>query len=309
MRDAGVEIIPYNPVVEWATLRWKVGINANQRLHEKLLIVDGAEVVMGGRNVGADYLLDGKWRDTDVYLAGPGVADVQRLFLGIWDELSAWERLAGCPQQASHGFYCPAETAPLVDDARFYPALEALGTARTRPVYSNPRAQKTPHGYLTLLNLVRAARRSIAITNSYFVPPRRLRKHLKAAAARGVKVTVLTNSKQSTDAWWMYYASLNYDEELIKAGIEIRQYRGTETLHAKTALIDDTVAVIGSYSLDPRSAASNSESLLLVREGAAVDELRRAFATDSAFSDVASWRVGVGEMLKSKAFRITEPLL
>ncbi|HUS27382.1 MAG TPA: phospholipase D-like domain-containing protein, partial [Kofleriaceae bacterium] len=62
--EAGGEILPYNPVVEWALVRWSIGVNANQRLHEKLLIVDGREVVMGGRNVGDDYLLDGKWHDT-----------------------------------------------------------------------------------------------------------------------------------------------------------------------------------------------------------------------------------------------------
>jgi cardiolipin synthase len=310
MRDAGVMILPYNPVIEWATLRWRVGINANQRLHEKLLIVDGREVVLGGRNVGDDYLLDGKWRDTDVYLAGPGVADVERMFLAIWGEFSDWERMAGCPQASSHGFYCPSENdGALAADARFFPSLEPMGPARTRTVYSDPRSQKTPLGYLATLNLLRSAKRSIQITNSYFVPPRRLRKHLKAAAARGVKVTVLTNSLGSTDAWWMYYASLNYYEELIKAGIEIHQYRGTETLHAKTMIVDDTVAVIGSYNLDPRSAASNSESLLVVREGEAVDQLRAAFVKDLAFSDVATWRVSFADRVKAKAFRITEPLL
>jgi cardiolipin synthase A/B len=305
MKSAGVHILPYNPVFKWAALRFKVNISANQRLHEKLLIADGTHAVLGGRNVGDDYLVPGKWRDTDVYLTGPGVHDVQRMFLSIWDELASWELLGGCPQE----LYCPPPHQALAADARFYPTLPVMGTARTRAIYSNPRNQKTPRGYLTLLNLVRSARRSIEIANSYFVPPRRLRKHLKAAVARGVKVTVLTNSKESTDAWWMYYASLNYYEELIKAGIEIRQYRGTETMHAKTMLVDDTVAVVGSYNLDPRSATSNSESLVLIRDGAAVGELKRAFQIDSAFSDAASYSISAGEWVKAKAFRLTEPLL
>jgi cardiolipin synthase A/B len=308
MRDAGVLILPYNPVLEWKWLRWKVDINANQRLHEKLLIVDGVEVVMGGRNVGEDYLTADHWRDTDVYLAGPGVADVQRMFLGIWDEFASWEKMAGCPQQASHGLYCPGQEV-LSSDTRYTPSVEALGGARTRPIYSDPRSQKTPLGYLTMLSLVRSAKQSIEITNSYFVPPRRLRKHLKAAAARGVKVTVLTNSLGSTDAWWMYYASLNYYEELIKAGIVVRQYRGTETLHAKTALVDGKLAVVGSYNLDPRSAASNSESLVVIEDGDAVGELRDAFQVDIAYSDVASYKVSAADLIKAKAFRIAEPLL
>jgi len=306
---AGVEVLPYNPVTEWAWLRFRIDLSANKRLHEKLLIVDGAEAIVSGRNVGDDYLLPEHWRDTGVYVTGPAVREVQALFLGIWDQFSAWEALAGCPQRDSRGFYCPADGQPLAADARYYPELDSVGTARVRPVYSDPRSQTTPHGYATTIALVRAARHSIEITNSYFVPPRRLRKHLKAAAARGVKVVVITNSKGSTDATHMYYASLNYYEELIRAGVEIRQYRGTETMHAKTMLIDDELALVGSYNLDPRSATSNSEASVIIDRGAAVDELDAAFEIDKAYTDVADYDIPIGEMLKARAFRLVEPLL
>lgn len=306
LADAGVEVLPYNPIVEWASLRWSIGVNANQRLHEKLLIVDGQEAIVGGRNVGDDYLLDGKWRDTCAHVAGPGVADIQGTFVALWNQFAAWERQAGCPQQDKYGFACPAGA---LDAAAVSPAVAALGTADTRVVYSAPRAQSTPYGYRAYLNLVRAAQDTIYIANSYFVPPRRLRKHLKAAVARGVRVVVLTNSLESTDAWWMYYASLNYYQELIGAGIEVRQYRGTETMHAKTMLVDGEVAVVGSFNLDPRSAASNSEALVVIRDGAVVDELADAFAADLAYADVADADLTAAEWVKAKAFRLAEPLL
>src|ERR1043165_10040348 len=86
--DAGGEILPYHPVIEWATERFRNGLNVNQRLHEKLLIVDGEHAVIGGRNVGDDYLLDGKWHDTCVYVRGPGATDLQRMFLHDWDEFA-----------------------------------------------------------------------------------------------------------------------------------------------------------------------------------------------------------------------------
>ena len=300
----GVEVLPFNPVTEWASLRWSIDLNANQRLHEKLLVVDGREAVVGGRNVGDDYLLDGKWRDTCVHLAGPGVADVQRVFLALWTQLAAWERQAGCPQD----FACP-DDEPLLDDPFFFPPTADQGTTLTRPVYSDPRSQSTPYGYRTVLALVRAARHTVYIANSYFVPPRRLRKHLKAAVARGVHVVVVTNSLESTDAWWMYYASLNYYKELIGAGVEVRHYRGTETMHAKTMLVDDEVGLVGSFNLDPRSATTNSEAMVLVRDGAAVSELRSAWAADVAYSDVASADLTLAEWAKAKAFRLAEPLL
>jgi len=305
--DAGGEIIPYNPITEWASLRWSIGINANQRLHEKILVVDGEQAVVGGRNVGDDYFLAGKWTDRCVYIHGPGVTDVQRMFLAEWDQFAAWERQAGCPQHDKYGFACP-QTA-IAGNASYTPAVASASTARTRPIYSDPRSQKTPLGYLSYLNLVRTAQHTIYIANSYFVPPRRLRKALKAAVARGVHVVVVTNSKESTDAWWMYYASLNYYKELIGAGIEVRHYRGTETMHAKTMLVDGKLAVVGSYNLDPRSAASNSEAIVTVRDGAAVGQLATDFQTMVGYSDVASADISAAEWLKAKSFKIAEPLL
>jgi len=309
LAGAGVEVIPFNPIVEWAGSRGAFGINANQRLHEKLLVVDGKEAIVGGRNVGDDYLLAGHWRDTCVHVVGPGVAEVQRMFFSIWTQIAGWERQAGCPQERKFGFACPAAGDPVITDPIYTPTTAVAGSARTRPVYSDPRTQRTPYGYRATLNLVRGARDEVLIANSYFVPPRRLRKHLKAAVARGVRVVIVTNSLESTDAWWMYYASLNYYKELIGAGIEVRHYRGTETMHAKTMLVDGRVALVGSFNLDPRSAASNSEAMLLVRDGAAVGELAAAFAADVAYSDVADAELTAAEWIKAKSFRLVEPLL
>lgn len=307
LAEAGVEVLSFNPATEWLGLRTRIDLSVNDRLHEKLLIVDGREAIIGGRNVGDEYFLDGKWRDTDVYVAGQGVEGLQRLYLEDWDRIAGLEQASGCESQADWGFACPMEL--LAENPAYYPELEELGTARTRAIFSDPYTQETPYGYLTTLALVRAARHSITIANSYFVPPRRLRRHLKAAVARGVEVRVLTNSMESTDAWWMYYASLNYYKELLGAGIQIFQYNGTETMHAKTMLIDDELAVVGSYNLDPRSAIDNSESILLIRDGEAVGQLRDSLEDDLAFSTRATADIPLADLAKAKAMRLAEPLL
>lgn len=307
MAMAGVEVLAWNPVTEWVGLRQTLSLTANDRLHEKMLIVDGREVVIGGRNVGDEYLMADRWRDTDVYVAGGGVEGIQRMYLEDWDRVSALERASGCESQADWGFSCPPES--IADEPGYYPELEELGTARTRAIYSDPLNQPTPNGYLTTLALVRAARTSITIANSYFVPPRRLRRHLKAAVERGVEVRVLTNSLESTDAWWMYYASINFYKELIGAGVQIFQYTGTETMHAKTMLIDDELAVVGSFNLDPRSAIDNSEAMVLITEGEAVEQLRQAMDEDLAVSERASDDIPIGELLKARSLRLVEPLL
>ena len=310
MAANGVQVLAFNPLTEWALIRTLLPITGNDRLHEKLLVVDGKSAIIGGRNVGVEYLVDERWRDIDVLVEGPAVEKIQRMFLGIWDKNSELEYRVGCTGRDKYGFHCPSfEGESLVEDMRFYVPAQAEGSLKSRAIYSDPMVQETPLGYFATLALIRAAQESITISNVYFVPPRRLRKHLKAAEERGVDVKVITNSKTSTDGIWMYYASLNYYRELLEAGVEIYEYQGVELMHAKTMVVDGKVGVIGSFNIDPRSAVDNSESLLIVREDAVIAELLESYQVDLANSTLASGDIPLSEMLKAKAHRLIEPLL
>jgi cardiolipin synthase len=309
LADAGAKVVAFNPVADWAAVRWQVDLWLNQRIHEKALIVDGRRAIIGGRNIGDSYLGDGRWRDTDIVVDGPAVAEIQRLFLGNWDLFAGWEKLAGCPQQRSSRLTCPTSAdLGLVDDIAYYPELTVAGGDDVRIVHSNPRVQSPSDGYQTYLALIRGARRSIRITNAYFVPPQRLRRHLKAARARGVEVTIITNSKDSNDEDSMWYAAANFTEELTAAGLAVCEWRGTETNHAKTMIVDDEIAVIGSYNLDPRSATTNSESLAVVR-GASVASLAAAWDVDRGRCGPARTDFSFFERMLIRAHRIAEPLL
>ncbi len=307
MANSGVEVLVFNPIIEWESVRPGTLMTINDRFHEKLLVADGNKTIIGGRNIGDNYLLANKWRDTDVFIEGPGVKGVHQVFLTDWQRISEFEVKAGCPNKRKYGFACPTED--LNFNPKYQPELPQMGSAATRSILSNPHTQDTPEGYFTTLALVRAAQKSITISNSYFVPPRRLRHHLKEAVKRGVKVKVLTNSKTSTDAVWMYYASINYYRELISAGIEIYQYKGTETMHSKTMLVDDEVAVVGSFNLDPRSCVDNSEAMVLIHNGNAVRELDSAMDVDFNFATKATADFSRVEILKARSFRLVEPLL
>ncbi|MFU8806147.1 MAG: phospholipase D-like domain-containing protein, partial [Bradymonadaceae bacterium] len=127
--------------------------------------------------------------------------------------------------------------------------------------------------------------------------------------APGDEVTVITNSKNSTDAWWVYYAGLNYYQELIRAGVKIYEYNGTETLHSKTMLIDGELALIGSFNLDPRSAIDNSEFMLLIRGGQTAKELHQTMEHDRANSTLATDDIPFTELVKASSMRLAEPLL
>lgn len=309
LAGAGVQMIAFNPVAEWSAVRWdgEVWISANQRIHEKVLVVDGRVALAGGRNVGDSYLADGRWRDRDVLVTGPAVADLQRLFLTDWDEFTEWERRAGCPLRA-YGVYCrPAGQADLRGQAAYF-AAAAAGSARVRVIHSNPRKEPKPDGYVTYLALIRSAQRSIKITNAYFVPPQRLRRHLRAAAARGVRVEVVTNSKTSNDERSMWWAAINHYEELIKGGVKICEWRGTETVHVKAMVVDDRVAVVGSYNLDPRSATTNSEALVLIQDPTSVAQLAAAWGVDRTRCDLAGYSFSWYDWAMATTHRLAEPL-
>ena len=306
MADAGVDVLAFNPIGGWATLRLGLGLNLNNRLHEKMLIVDGEEAIVGGRNTGGAFLHSGRAFDLDVHVEGPGVAEIQRMFLELWDKNAAWEREAGCPGESERGFHCPASGRSLQDDPSYYPEQSAAGTARTRTIYSEPYTEDPSDGYFTYNSLVRGARESITIAAGYFVPPRRLRNHLREAAERGVEVRVLKNSLRSTWYDYIYWASLNFYRELIGAGVDIREYQGRSMMHAKAMVVDGEVAVVGSFNLSPRSAESNSEALILIRESEAIarlqDTLDDALADATPASADLTWR----QRLKASAHRTVE---
>ena len=74
-------------------------------------------------------------------------------------------------------------------------------------------------------------------------------------------------------------------------------------------LVYGTLSVVGSFNLDPRSAASNSEALVVIRDGAAVGELADDFTRMLGYSDLASADISAADWVKAKAFRLVEPLL
>jgi cardiolipin synthase A/B len=96
LADSGIQVLEFNPINPLATRKvWEL----NQRDHRKLLIVDGRTAFLGGINISSVYSggsfsqgsharPDGSlaWRDTDLQLQGPVVAELQKLFLATWEK-------------------------------------------------------------------------------------------------------------------------------------------------------------------------------------------------------------------------------
>jgi cardiolipin synthase len=148
-------------------------------------------------------------------------------------------------------------------------------------LYAEPVLGSTPaERFLALL--ITGARKSLYISNAYFVPDDDFIRMLRAAARRGVDVRVLTAGEQ-TDVKFVRTAARARYEPLLRAGVRIYEYQPT-MVHAKTIVADDLLTSIGTMNFDNRSLAFNEESNLLVRDSVVARTMRTKFEEDLRFS-------------------------
>ena len=272
--DAGAEVYEFNPVTATGLLTRGVGLN--RRSHRKLTLVDGRVAFVGGINISSVYSTgpgsgsrgvgsardkDGDkpkappWRDTHVRVEGPAVADFQKGFLKMWAQLEKKPPLAG---------------------AALFPSLAPQGQHAVRVVEGWVNEGINPL-YVTLISAIENAETEVEITMAYFVPHEELRAALKAAVARGVKVTLLLPGH--TDHWLVFHAGRSYYDELLQAGVRIYE-RKTRLLHAKTATVDGVWCTVGSTNLDWRSLVDNDEVNAVILSPEFAGQMKALFAKD-----------------------------
>ena len=276
LAESGIKVLEFNPIDPSAARKeWEL----NQRDHRKLLIVDGLTAFLGGINISGVYSggssgpgsrrrPDGSpaWRDTDLQLQGPVVAELQKLFL------ASWESQKGDPLTTKN----------------YFPRPESSGRQVVRAIGSSP---DEPFSliYATLLSAIGSAETSVQLTNAYFVPDPQLLASLEAAARRGVDVKLILPGQ--TDSWLVFHAGRGSYEQLLKAGVKIYERRDV-ILHSKTALVDGVWATVGSTNLDWRSFLHNYELNAVVLGVEFGDQVKAMFEKDLEASDavtLAQW--------------------
>jgi cardiolipin synthase len=275
MTEAGCRLVMFRPVGRVSLRRH------NNRNHRRMLVIDGRLGMTGGSGVSEKWAGDGRteghWRDTDARIEGPAVAQLQSAFAENWREATG-EVLGGT--------------------AYFPPASTAAGDLRLQVVRSSA-VSGSEAVYRMYLLAIASARRSIHLTNPYFLPDDRMEQALVDAARRGVRVVALTPGKIDHDL--VRSASRRRFGRLLLAGIEILEYQAA-LLHAKTMVVDGVWATLGSANLDNRSFAMNEELNLVIYDPAIARRLDEAFADDvtrAARIDYATWsRRGLWARLK-----------
>jgi cardiolipin synthase len=126
---------------------------------------------------------------------------------------------------------------------------------------------------------VEKAAQRIWVTQAYFLPPPELKRALMAAVQRGVDVLVLVPG--FSDSGPVFHASRAGYEELLRAGVRLFEMNDA-LLHAKTAVIDGALSIIGSANLDYRSFLHNNEVTAVVVSESLGREMEAVFRRDAA---------------------------
>jgi cardiolipin synthase len=260
VKAAGVEVVWLRP------LRWYSLQKAAQRSHVRVVVIDGKIGYTGGFGLADYWLGDGhhedQWRETNVRFEGPTVAALQATFAAGWAEA----------------------TGELLTGDVFFPksSFAQVGNMKAGLMHSVPSMGSTPAERFLALSIA-GARKSIYITNSYFVPGENFMQLLLAAQRRGVDVRVLTVSKK-TDVKTTWYAGRTYYEKLLEGGVKIYEYQPT-MMHAKSMVVDGIWSYVGSMNFDNRSLSFNDESLLVALDPAVGAQMNSIFMDDIKLSE------------------------
>ncbi len=110
-----------------------------------------------------------------------------------------------------------------------------------------------------LLAAIAGAKTDVNIVSPYLIPTDALMAVFAELLAKGVRVRIITNSLNSTDNLLAQAGFRDVKSALIELGVELYEFNGPDTIHAKTAVIDGRLVLIGTYNIDPRSAFLNRE--------------------------------------------------
>ncbi|WP_456279089.1 cardiolipin synthase [Bacillus sp. AK128] len=259
LRLAGGEVEVFFPSI----LRL-VNFRINNRNHRKLCIIDGETAYIGGFNVGNEYLgMDpkfGYWRDTHLKVKGDAVNNIQGRFILDWHQAGNHEKLS----YEEFSFNTERHT----------------GDSYVQIVSSGPNS-KTEHLKNMYIKLILTAKKSIYIQSPYFVPDSTFMDACKIALLSGVDLRIMIPNKP--DHPFVYWATWAHAGELLSYGAKILLY-DNGFLHAKTIVVDQEVASVGTMNIDARSFRLNFEVNAIVYDEKIANQLYELFQKDSELS-------------------------
>lgn len=250
MEELGIKAVPFNPVVPLINLR------QNNRDHRKITVIDGHTGFTGGINLADEYINKvnrfGHWKDTGIMLKGEGVWNLTLMFLQTWRMLTK--------EEDDYSLYTPMryKTTAVYSDGYIQP-------------YGDTPVDDEIVGENIYLNMINKAKHYIYITTPYLIIDNEMFTALALAAKSGIDVRIITPG--IPDKKTVYMVTQSYYYQLIKAGVKIYQYT-PGFIHAKTVVIDDMVATVGTINFDYRSLYLHFECGVWMFNSGAIYEMK-----------------------------------
>ena len=252
LEQMGIKCRIFNPFVPILSSRF------NTRDHRKICVIDGNVGFTGGINLADEYInayeKHGHWKDTSILLKGEAVFNLTVMFLSMWDYLDS--------------------TTGKTDYSRYYPTVwDENAKGYVQPFADNPLDDEAV-GETVYLNLINKAKRYVYITTPYLILSSEMLTALTSAAKCGVDVRIIT--PHIPDKWYVHAVSRSHYQPLIEAGVKIYEYT-PGFIHAKTFVVDDNYAVVGTINLDYRSLYLHFECAVWMYQTPSVAQVRDDF--------------------------------
>ena len=296
-----IEVRLFNPITNrfWRTLSFFADFRrVNHRMHNKLLVMDNAVGIVGGRNIGDVYFgvqKDHNYRDMDVLTTGPIVRELSGSFDMFWNSdfaIPVGATVRELPSQEERQAMLKRQEENISAAGYPYPIYQNVDDVRARLVQIRDNFTWAPgHVFVelpdraetgaeigvihhALSQRVSEVEREILIESPYFVLPNRVIERVGQLTAKGIKVRAMTNSAAGSDVIAAQAGYANTRVKLLKAGLELYElrpdtdmkrrwsvlsFKSRAAMHNKFIVFDRKSVFIGSFNLDPRSSTLNTE--------------------------------------------------
>lgn len=287
LREKGIQCQIFNPFIPILSSHF------NTRDHRKICVIDGNVGFTGGINLADEYIngyeKHGHWKDTAILLKGEAVFSLTTMFLSMWDYLIKKEG---------------------EDYAAYYPdSWDENAQGIVQPFADNPLDDEAV-GETVYLNLINKAKRYVYITTPYLILSNEMVTAMNTAAKSGVDVRIIT--PHVPDKWYVHAVSRSYYEMLVEAGVKIYEYT-PGFVHAKTFVVDDEYAVVGTINLDYRSLYLHFECAAWMYKASCVTDVRDDFLKTQQMSQEITLEecrnISITRRLGRSVLRVLAPLM
>lgn len=265
----------------------------NNRLHDKIIVVDEHLVIIGGRNIGDKYFAQGKYFDnydgtivddrdvvivnTDMHnSSGSVVSQVKDYFNYVWNhEYSKYPvtQLTQYKQNKGHkkAEYLNSHLATLKNSEpdlfnNHIDWIEVSLPTNKVTLIHNPieRLNKEPWCWYEITNLMKCSNNSVVIQSPYVIPTKDMLKYLNGRNNSPDKISILTNSIACSPNPLAISGYSLYREKIVDFGAKLYEFQGPNSIHAKSFIFDDRISLVGSFNFDSRSAFLSTETMVVI---------------------------------------------